>query len=243
VIVNIRIGFTLFIILGLLLILTSGCKKEDNSNEIIFNPNLTYGTLTDIEGNVYKTITIGTQTWMAENLKTTKLNNGTALLILADNFAELVPCYSWFINDEAAFKNLYGALYNFFAVNTGKLCPTGWHVPTNEQWETLVLTLDPGAEYNGSAFSQIAGGKLKEASSRHWYIPNTGATNESGFTALPGGSYNADFGGASHLGYFWSSTAIDNDVASHWRMDFNTTQVHRLGISKLVGFSIRCVKD
>jgi len=240
---KITLSFTPFMILGLLLILTSGCKKEDNDNEIVFNPNLTYGRITDIDGNTYKIITVGTQTWMAENLKTTRLNDGTELSLITDNPGNSVAAYCWFNDDETAFKDLYGALYNFYAVNTNKLCPSGWQLPTKEEWEDLILTLDPDADYDGYVFSQIAGGKLKEASTKHWYLPNMGATNESGFTALPGGSHIGAFGNASHTGLFWSSTAIDADMAFHWKMFYDNAQVHSFGISKLAGFSVRCLKD
>jgi uncharacterized protein (TIGR02145 family) len=136
--------------------------------------------VTDIDGNVYNTVTIGDQVWMAENLKTTKLNDGTSISNAIDNIAWAslsTPGYCWFINNRATYE-IYGALYNWYAVYTDKLCPTGWHVPSNSEWTTLTDHLG-GAE--------VAGGKLKESGSSHWASPNTGATNVTGFTALPGG--------------------------------------------------------
>lgn len=149
-------------------------------SSIIFNPNLTFGSVSDIEGNIYKTIQIGTQLWMVENLKTTKYDDGTFIPYITDNveWSNLTtPGYSWFNNDASSFKNTYGALYNWYAINDSRnLCPTGWHVPTSTEWETLTVYL--GAN---------SAGKMKEAGTTHWLSPNTSGTNESGFTGLPGG--------------------------------------------------------
>ncbi|MBI5010148.1 MAG: fibrobacter succinogenes major paralogous domain-containing protein, partial [Bacteroidia bacterium] len=137
--------------------------------------------VSDIDGNVYQTVTIGTQVWMKENLKTTKLNDGIALPNVIDNaaWAALTTTgYCWYNNDATTYKSTYGALYNWYAVNTGKLCPIGWHVPSDDEW-TLLTTFRGGYS--------VAGGKLKETGTLHWTSPNTGATNETGFTALPGG--------------------------------------------------------
>ena len=108
---------------------------------IAFNPGLTYGEVTDIEGNIYKTIQIGTQEWMAENLKTTKYNDNTEIPLITENSnwgSTTTPGYCWVNNDRTTYKNIYGALYNWYTVNTGKLCPTGWHVSTDAEWTTLV---------------------------------------------------------------------------------------------------------
>ncbi len=148
-------------------------------NNISFNPDLTYSTLLDIEGNEYKTIQIGNQTWMAENLRTTKYNDGSSIPVVNDNISWLnltTAAYCWYDNDISR-KDIYGALYNWHTVTSGNLCPAGWHVPKNEEW--TVLTAYLGGE-------SVAGGKLKETGTAHWN-PNSDATNESGFTALPGG--------------------------------------------------------
>ena len=156
-------------------------------------------TVTDINGNVYKTVTIGTQTWMAENLKSTKYNNGIPILLVTDNteWASLQSgAYCWYNNDDEN-RNEYGALYNWYAA-TNNLCPTGWHVPNASDWITLISFLG----------DSIAGGKLKEIGTLHWYSPNTGATNETGFTAKPGGERNEN-GSFNNKGYhamLWSST-------------------------------------
>jgi uncharacterized protein (TIGR02145 family) len=156
-------------------------NTEDGANgEIIFNPDCTYGSMTDIDSNVYKTIEIGSQIWMAENLKTSKYNDGTSIPLVEDyNWRNLnTPGYCWYNNDAVKYKNLCGAIYNWFTISTGKLAPAGWHVPSEEEWATLITYL--GGE-------QVAGGKMKESGITHWSIPNESATNESGFTALPSG--------------------------------------------------------
>lgn len=197
-------------------------------------------TVTDMDGNIYQTVIIGYQTWMAENLKTTKYNDGTSipLITINEEWSKLTtPGYCWYNNEEATYKNTYGALYNWYAVNTGKLCPTGWHVPTMyEEWETLII-------YLGG--HRIAGGKLKEAGLDHWTRLNTGSTNETGFTALPGGIRNHD---GTYLeigvgGYWWSST--EADLTHAWGRDLlcagpSTGEVFEY---KRSSYSVRCIKD
>jgi uncharacterized protein (TIGR02145 family) len=203
-----------------------------------------YGTVTDIDGNVYKTMTIGTQTWMAENLKTTKYNQGTPIPLVSDagTWPGLhSPAYCWYNNDEANYKAVYGAMYNWYAVdassNGGKnICPTGWHVPTDAQWTTLTTYL--GGE-------TIAGGKLKEISIIHWFSPNTGATNETAFTAVPGGYRNATgaFQDIGSNGNWWSSTEAITNAAWYRYFDYRYPTVARYNINDTFGFSIRCLWD
>jgi uncharacterized protein (TIGR02145 family) len=136
------------------------------------------GTVTDIDGNVYNTVTIGTQCWMAENLKTTRYNDGTAILTGLSNADWQITtsgAYAIYNNDPAN-NTTYGKLYNIYAVKTNKLAPAGWHVPTYTEWTTLTTYL------GGEA---VAGGKMKATTL--WSSPNTGATNSSGFTGLPAG--------------------------------------------------------
>jgi uncharacterized protein (TIGR02145 family) len=161
--------------IGLVLLIVStvlhSCKKEENDN-----------TVTDIDGNKYTSVSIGTQIWLVENLKTTKCNDGAQITGATDNtiWANLsTPSYCWYNNDTSN-KDAYGALYNWYAVNTGNLCPAGWHVPTYADIYEL-------ASYIGFT----GGGKLKEFGTMHWLSPNTGATNGTGFTALPGGLHYA----------------------------------------------------
>ena len=146
------------------LLLISSCEKDNTPapiSKILFNSDLTYGTMSDIEGNVYKTIQIGSQVWMAENLKTTKYNDGKLITLVTNNvgWGNLsTGAYCWHENNIIN-KGTYGALYNGYAVRTGKLCPTGWHVPTKEEWHTLVLNYDPDVLSTG-ILNSLTGGTL-----------------------------------------------------------------------------------
>lgn len=172
---------------------------------LIFNSSLTYGSVTDIDGNVYKTIPIGSQVWMAENLKTTKYNDGSAIPLIENDQsweAARTPAYCWFDNDPATYKDVLGALYNFYTVNTGKLCPTGWKLPSITDYQTLLNSLP----------SSNPGVALKETTNTHWLTsPNT-ATNSTGFTAVPAGYRVTSISGISPTAwgeaYWWTSTPI-----------------------------------
>ena len=223
-------------------------------NEISFVTLVDYtgqtGTVNDIEANTYNTIGIGSQIWMAENLKTTKYNDGTAIPYITDRITWAAATASAYCDyhDNPSNSTTFGRLYNWYAVdknasskvasNGGKnVCPTGWHVPTDVEWTTLTTEL--GGE-------SVAGGKLKETGITHWASPNTGATNETGFTALPCG-YHDDYGdyyyGTGGGGGWWSST--ESLTASGWYrlMRFDWVYVERSYASKRYGFSIRCLKD
>jgi uncharacterized protein (TIGR02145 family) len=233
-----RIWIYSLAIIGVFLMIISGCNKNDN------NSNPTLGTVIDIDGNIYHIVTIGTQVWMVENLKTTKMNDGTAIPLVTDGTAWSIlttPGYCWYKNDPATYKTPYGALYNWYAVNTGKLCPTGWHVPTDAEWTRLTTYL--GGE-------TVAGGKMKSTGTIGggtglWQNPNTGATNESGFTGVPAGCLNIDgtFIGIGYSSYCWSSS--DYDIGSAWLryLDANNSNVLKVGVSKSNGFSVRCLRD
>ncbi|MGM0667339.1 MAG: fibrobacter succinogenes major paralogous domain-containing protein [Bacteroidota bacterium] len=207
-------------------------------NEISF----TSGPLTDIDGNTYNIITIGTQLWMQENLKVTKLNNGTSIPLVKDNDIWLQtddPGYSWYDNDEDTYGDTYGAFYNWHTVNTGMLCPDGWHVPSDDEWTALTDFL--GGE-------EVAGGKLKEAGTEHWYSPNTGATNESGFTGLPGG-YRSNGGQYYSMGWtgnWWTSTIVDDGwdmYVYNRRLRADLNSVYRGNSNKNFGRYVKCIKD
>jgi len=193
------------------------------------------------EKEAYVSVKIENQVWMAKNLGTTNFNDGTAIPLVTDNgtWAGLTtPAYCWYNNNEANNKSTYGALYNWYTVNTGKLCPAGWHVPTLADWITLTTYLGGDA---------IAGGKLKETGIAHWTPPNTGATNETGFTALPGGSHDNDgiFRGFGMFGYWWSATVHDATYSYFRNMPYNVSAVqYGTGFSsKQNGFSVRCIRD
>jgi uncharacterized protein (TIGR02145 family) len=199
---------------------------------IIFNPSLTYGTITDIENNTYKTIEIGLQLWMAENLKTTKYNDGSSIPLLLVTEAQSMPCYYWYNDDPNTYRNTYGALYNWYAVITDRLCPIGWHVPSDDDWTKLIDFL--GGE-------GITGDKLKEIGTTHWLNTNT-SSNESGFTGLPGGWRG---GGMGEQGFWWSSTENDIDNAFYLSLMYNitSTNVTNYFPKNSGGFSVRCVKN
>jgi uncharacterized protein (TIGR02145 family) len=195
-------------------------------------------TITDNDGNVYNVIRIGTQVWLKENLKTTTFNDDVAIAYVtnAASWSALTTHgYCWYNNTESN-KATYGALYNWHAVNSGKLCPTGWHVPSDDEWLTLVNFL--GGE-------SPAGGKLKETGTTHWQSPNSGATNESGFTALPGGWRRGDTGSYESLnvyGYWWTSTLL---TPSSWfrRIWYNDDKTYRNLTDPKYGMSVRCIKN
>lgn len=196
-------------------------------------------TITDIDNNVYQTLKIGDQCWMAENLKTTKLSDGTEILRITDNteWTNLITfAYCWYDNDFG-YKNPYGALYNWYTVGAGNLCPTGWHVPTDEEWTILT-------DYLGGV--DIAGTYLKEKGTMHWNT-NTGATNETGFTAIGGGSRGALFGLFLYMGeygYWWSSTVdVPNNYAWYRSLKHYTNAVSSFPTDKRNGFSVRCLRD
>ncbi len=181
---------------------------------------------------------------MGENLKTTTFNDGSAIpnITNGNEWANTeTPAYCWYNNDASAFRTSYGALYNWYAANTGKLCPVGWHVPSADEYTTLV-------NYLGG--TTVAGGKLKEAGLAHWISPNIGATNGSGFTALPGGGrYNiySEGGAFSDLGYYgylWtSSESTNNSNAYSFDMTYLLDEAGRDEYSKRDGGSVRCIQD
>ena len=195
------------------------------------------GNVTDYDGNVYNSVTIGKQCWMQQNLKTTSYNDGTAIPLVTDvnTFYYLTtPAYCWF-NDSTKFKNIYGALYNCITVYTGKLCPTGWHVPTYSEWDTLII-------YLGGA--NVAGGPMK--STTEWFSPNVGATNSSGFSALPAGSldmYNGGFADQGTTCYWWSSTESNSTYACSIRLQYDYAGASQITSGITQGSSVRCLKD
>ncbi len=207
---------------------------------------LTFQTaiVSDIDGNGYHIITIGTQTWMLENLKTTRYNDGTVIPNVTKNtdWSLLVtPGYCWYNNDKATYGDPYGALYNWFAIDTAtngnkNICPAGWHVPSDSEWTVLIDFL--GGELT-------AGGKLKETGTTHWISPNEGATNESGFTALPGGwrFFPDSFCDIGKTGNWWCSDEIDTHRAFMIKIHNNYGGLNNTIDYKNVGCSVRCIKD
>jgi uncharacterized protein (TIGR02145 family) len=220
----------------LFIILIHSCEKDDKK------------PIKDGDNNIYTSVKIGTQEWLIENLRTTKYNDGTSIPHVTNAAAWKnlsTPAYCWYNNDAAISQNdvsitygdIYGAMYNWEAVNTDKLCPLGWHVPTDAEWTTLTNYL--GGE-------SIAGGKLKEAGTIHWNNPNTEATNETIFTALPGGIRIDDgtFDKVEQIGFWWSSTTSE-EIYNAWgySMWYSASYNHRASVRKKWGISVRCLKD
>jgi uncharacterized protein (TIGR02145 family) len=205
-----------------------------SSKTITFN----FVACTDIDNNHYTTVAIGSQVWMAENLKTTKLNDGTVIPSVTDNTAWgslSTPGYCWY-NNDAVTNTTYGPLYNWFAVNTAKLAPVGWHIPSNAEWTALTTFL--GGE-------NVAGGKLKETGISHWSTPNAGATNAYGFSALPAGYRNSvgSYIDINNSGNWWSSTINTLPYIFYRYMNNNNANVYHDYSTDTYGFSIRCIKD
>lgn len=226
--------FLAIIKIGLVVLFFAACKKDEES--VLTNQ---IGTVKDVDGNVYNTVTIGTQVWMASNLKSTKYKDGTAIPFAPDNTAWenlATPGYCWYNNQEAANKNTYGALYNWYTVKTGKLCPTGWHVPSDYEWSELTYSLDG---------PDTAGGKLKETGSSHWANPNTGATNTSGFFAVPGGRriLFGTFNDMGNFGYWWTSVEYISNTGVYFGMHYNSADVSNNYIFKRTGLAVRCLRD
>ena len=199
-------------------------------------------TVTDINGNVYNTVTIGAQVWMKENLKATKYRNGDAIHTTIpptlDISGEATPKYEWAYGNSTNNVAVYGRLYTWYAATDSRgLCPTGWHLPTDAEWTLLT-------DYLGGEV--VAGGKMKESgTAHHWYSPNTGADNSSGWTALPGGyrNYNGTFNYIGYNGVWWSAT--EGVAATAWSryLSYSDAVAYRDYNDKSHGFSVRCVRD
>lgn len=193
----------------------------------------------DKDRNIYHPVNIGGQVWLSENLRSTRFNDSTAITLAegSSQWSNLVgPGYCWYNNDPEGHKDTYGALYNWQAVSSGKLCPTGWHVPSDAEWKTLVDHL--GGE-------PLAGGKLKERGTENWIEPNAAATNDSGFTALPGG-YRTSVGEYVNIGNYgnwWSSTPINANVANYRYLYYGNGSITKSFLSLKYGLSVRCLKN
>lgn len=232
------LSLSMLILLSIILIGCSKPTQEETQNQS--------NTVTDKEGNVYKTVTIGTQIWMAENLKTTKYNDGTIIPNITGETAWAAlttPAHCWYNNDYSKNGTIYGALYNWYVVdssNQNKIAPDGWHIPSDAEWTILT-------NYLGGL--SLAGDKLRETGTTHWTNPNNGSTNESGFTGLPGGiRYFAAIstGTFETLGSgsgYWSSTSDGSTSVAWCRQLTVNLPFYRGANTKRFGFSVRCIKD
>jgi uncharacterized protein (TIGR02145 family) len=211
-----------------LLIIAFRCSKGDKAP----------GPVSDFEGNIYRTIRIGDQVWMVENLRSTRFNDGKEIALVTDpaSWEDLTtPGCCWY-NNDAVNKDPYGALYNGYAIDSGKLCPAGWHVPGKEEWQQLITYLGDTTD---------AGGKLKETGTTHWHIPNTGADNSSGFTATGAGVryFEGSFSSIMNYNGMWSATETGSNDKWFLGLFYGNAYVTIDHRNKNYGFSVRCIKD
>ena len=198
------------------------------------------GSIVDFDGNVYHPVTIGTQVWLVEPLKATHYRNGDPITHTKDKWQlknQSTDGQYWNYSNNDSLGKIFGRLYNYYAVVDPRfIAPLGWHVASDSDWATL-------ASYLGA--DSIVGGKLKEAGTAHWFSPNTGATNSSGFTALPGGAWNpltGVFGFIGQAGSFWTSTATGTYYAMGRSLWYNNGAIYRGESNKVMGWTVRCIK-
>ncbi|MCX6238839.1 MAG: fibrobacter succinogenes major paralogous domain-containing protein [Bacteroidia bacterium] len=222
--------FRLLFIIGCFIVLVGSCNKDQD------DPNI----VKDIDGNIYHTVTIGNQVWMVENLKTTKYRNGDLIPNVMDSVQWRSLTTGAYCNykNNVSYVTTYGHLYNWYAVSDPRnLAPKGWHVASVAEWDVLYSFV------NGEC------GKLKEAGTTHWYSPNKYATNETGFTALPGGarSYDGSFSGISYLGTWWTSTQYPSGGSGVYGyydgLGYSNGGMQEGGTDCLIGYSVRCLRD
>jgi uncharacterized protein (TIGR02145 family) len=212
-------------------------------------------SIVDIDGNIYNTVQIGTQCWTQSNLKVSKYRNGDNIptgLSDAQWGSTTSGAYAIYNNDPVN-DGLYGKLYNHYAVTDSRgLCPTGWHVPSDGEWNVLVNYLDPNADTvcANCLQSSIAGGSMKSTATQPtpggWYAPNTGATNSSGFTGLPGGDRDSHGGFyilGNNLGSWWSSSDAGSGNAWSRVLSYYYANANRGNVYRRNGFSVRCARD
>lgn len=227
----------------------TGCKKEEDDAPPTPSPAAV--TVTDIDGNTYSTVTIGDQVWMTEDLRVTRYRDGSIIPTGMDDSAwwtQTSGASCSYMNDPAN-DSIYGRLYNWYAVDDALgLCPQGWHVATDADWQQLEATLGMPSTQLGAigqrGEAQNVGGKLK--SLELWAAPNTGATNESGFSALPNGLRHSLFGGFNflgQLGHWWTATPTNASEAVNRDMDYDRAIVGRYNSDKRSGYCVRCLRD
>ena len=222
--------------------ITYGFQSSYTCNPVdVFNSALTYGSISDVDGNTYRTIVIGTQEWMAENLRTSHYSNGDLIPEVQGSgtwIALNTGASVWLNNDSITYHCNYGKMYNWYAVNDGrKVCPVGWHVPTQAEWTDLI-------NYLGGL--SVAGGPMKSVGTTYWNSPNGGATNSSGLSLLPGSSRSGLSGNYSPPGsgsVWWSDTDAGAGEAYYRGVNFSNTQVVDNSFPKETGMYVRCVKD
>jgi uncharacterized protein (TIGR02145 family) len=228
-------------------------QKNSSTKTMIPSNSIIRGTMKDVDGNVYQTVKIGNQEWMAENLRVTKYNDGSQITLITEpaEWHKLkTEAYCYYNNDSTSFKNTYGVLYNGYAVNTGKLAPLGWHVPSDSEWNVLITYLGGDS---------IAGSALKESGTKHWNAldkinhfygkfgqqTQSDATNYSGFSALPGGfrALDGSFLQIGEFGNWWSSLHRSSDSWA-FNIFYDYANIyHNNKDSWTFGYSVRCIKN
>jgi uncharacterized protein (TIGR02145 family) len=211
------------------------CKDGNGNNYSVLPISGAKGTKDNLDPSGEKNFY---QLWMLENLKATKYMDGTDISNIADNAAwagRTSPAFCWYNNDTGN-KDVYGALYNFYTIREGQLCPTGWHVPVDGEWTWLT-------DYLGGL--SLSGGKLKETGLSHWMDPNTDATNEVGFTALPGGhrDNHGTFSDITTNGYWWTSSEYNSSDVVIRELSSDSGGITWETCSKQYGLSIRCIRN
>ena len=266
---NKRIGFLLSLVVVITWLLVNCSQEENNTTDqnndpILINNKPDTGTMSDPDGNTYKTITIGSQTWMKENLKTTKYSDSTAIPKVTDDsvWSTLTtPAYCWYNNDSVTYKNSCGALYNWYVVSSEKLCPEGWHVPSDNEWIFLENYLIAcGFNFDGSRTGdRYSNNKIAKsmADTLYWVASSCyGAVgnsdfpdkrNATDFSALPRGC-RAAFGQFMDFGewsYWWTSTESEGDYAWFRYLQKDCPNIMRYNQidTKNNGFPVRCMKD
>jgi len=241
---------SLLVTASILLLITNSCEKVPDDTSIL---------VTDVDGNVYHTVTIGTQIWMVENLRTTKYNDGNNIPSIDESAAWSAltapgTCtYNNTTNDEII--NRYGRLYNWYSVNTGMLCPPGWHVPTDAEWTILDnYLMANGFNYDNSttgnkyakALASRAGWASSSVTGTAGNTDFNAKRNRTGFTALPAGVRDANqriFGSFGNYGTWWSSSEGNTLNAWNRGVDYSLSSVGRFSVLKSHGYSVRCLKD
>ncbi len=237
---------SMLLIAGLLNVGITACDKTDELGGITST-----GTMKDADGNMYNTVKIGNQIWMAENLKTTKYNDGTPIPNIKDNDEWTNLTTGAYCNYDNLESNLgiYGRLYNWYAVETGKLAPKGWHVPTDDDWTILINYLidnvyEKGENTIAKALCAKTNWELSDIAGTPGAAPEN--NNSTGFTALPGGSRsstNGTFNNIELMGYWWSSTEYYDYSAFFWGMTYTHEGYMNIDINKEYGFSVRLIRD
>jgi uncharacterized protein (TIGR02145 family) len=229
-----------FLLFLVIILFNISCKTDEPSNA---------STVKDTEGNVYHTVTIASQTWMVENLKVTKYNDGTPIPNISDNitWSNLTTGAYCDYNNDVVNGEKYGHLYNWYAVNTGKLAPKGWHVATEAEWYTLLSYVSDKLGSSSSISSALAATTDWAKNTTMGAIGNDLTKNNStGFTALPGGSRSEDGTFMDDIrlnALWWCSTEYDSRAGWEINMEYDGYLVFAWGLLKECGGSVRCIKD